>query len=66
MVNNDHTVTQAKLHLRECKNRPSLHPRVTHWDLTTHVSIGQKKKNLTAHKHSKSFGSLEVITMFKH
>lgn len=44
MVNNDHTVTQAKLHLRECKNRPSLHPRVTHWDLTAHVSIGQKKK----------------------
>lgn len=39
MVNNDHTVTQAKLHLRECKNCPSLHPRVTHWDLTTHVSI---------------------------
>lgn len=51
MVNNDHTVTQAKLHLRECKNRPSLHPRVTHWDLTTHVSIGQFVK---AQKKKKS------------
>lgn len=52
MVNNDHTVTPAKLHLRECKNRPSPHPRVTHWDLTTHVSIWQlgKEMNQTAQK----------------
>lgn len=51
--NNYHTVTQAKLHVRECKNCPSLHPRLKHWDLTTHVSIGQfvkSQKNQTAHE----------------
>lgn len=52
MLNNDHTVTQAKLHLRECKNCPSRHTRVTHWDYThQNLTICKSQNYQTAHKH---------------
>lgn len=47
-VNNDHTVTQAKLHLRECKNCLSLYPGVKYWDMTTHVNWPFEKEEMQA------------------